>query len=713
MPGKHPGKQPPQVLPRIRKIPLPETLLFLLLAAGCGKIFGQSTPPVFKWDRRWGGSTLDHLYSIREMDDHKIIMGGFSASPANGDKNVSNKGGIDYWVVVVDSVGNSIIWQKVYGGTSDDRLYVLEKTKSGDYIIGGSSSSGTGGDKNSYCRGLLDYWVLKINKSGTVLWQVTIGGNKNDELRSIEQTADGGFIIGGFSESDSSFDKTSKSRGGYDYWVVKLSASGSVQWNKTFGGTGDDRAYGVHQSADKGYLIAGYSSSNTGADKTQDTKGGYDFWAVRIDASGNYMWDKDFGGSDDDRLKAVDQAGDKGFLLFGDSKSNQSVDKGGPCRGDFDYWVVKTDSAGNRLWDQTYGSDQADELGGLRKTIEGNYLLAGFSKSSAGGEKSSGTEGGYDYWVFKMDSSGTRLWDVDYGGADDEYLYSVDQRCDRGLLVGGWSESGVSGDRTQDNRGVDDYWILDLDIPTIADFTFDPICNGETMNFRDLSKIYPDQWRWDFGDAGSGSSNYSDVQNPVHTYKTEGSFDVTLIAWEGCQAPDTIIKTVSVLHNPFNGKVDVGEDKEICNGESVSFNANAANVPPGAVFLWSTGETTSSISVDTPGTYVVTISSGGCDATDEVKVDYCPELSMSNAFTPNGDGLNDIFYVNGVGLHEIELYIFNRWGQQIFESHEASKGWDGTYLGSPVQEEVYVWQVRYIGLVGLVHGTVGHVAVIR
>ena len=210
-------------------------------------------------------------------------MGGTSTSNISGDKTEISQGDFDYWVVKLDASGN-IQWQNTIGGNGFDDLGSLQQTADGGYILGGKSNSNISGDKTENSQGVLDYWVVKLDASGNIQWQNTIGGNGFDELISLQQTADGGYILGGYSVSNISGDKTENSQGGKDYWVVKLDASGNIQWQNTIGGNGNDELYSLQQTTDGGYILGGQSISNISGDKTENCQGFYDFWVVKLDA---------------------------------------------------------------------------------------------------------------------------------------------------------------------------------------------------------------------------------------------------------------------------------------------------------------------------------------------------------------------------------------------------------------------------------------------
>ena len=171
----------------------------------------------------------------------------------------------------------TIQWQKTIGGSDVDKLNSLQQTADGGYILGGYSASNTSGDKTENSRGNNDYWVIKLNNSGAIQWQKTIGGSVGDYLYSIQQTTDGGYVLGGYSQSDISGDKTENHKGFYDYWIVKLNSTGTIQWQKTIGGDDIDNLQSIQQTSDGGYMLGGYSSSSISGDKTENSKGTYDY----------------------------------------------------------------------------------------------------------------------------------------------------------------------------------------------------------------------------------------------------------------------------------------------------------------------------------------------------------------------------------------------------------------------------------------------------
>src|SRR5688572_1939276 len=341
----------------------------------------------------------------------------------------------------------SKMWDKTYGGAGAEDMSRIKQTTDGGYIMAGISDSGINGDKSQASRGGLDYWIVKTDASGVKLWDKTFGGSSEDNLKSIQQTADGGYILGGYSNSPVSGDKTQPAKNDFDYWIIKLDASGNKTWDKNIGGNAIDHLYAIKQTSDGGYILAGTSTSGIGDDKSSAPKGGTDFWIVKFHAAGYVSWDKTFGGSGADALYDVQQTSDGGYILVGNSASGISGDKSQPSFGLNDFWVVKIDANGIKTWDKTLGgNDDEVMLNAVQQTTDGGYILGGSSTSGIGGDKTEASKGGADFWVVKLDANGIKTWDKTIGGSGADNLRSLQQAADGGYILGGTSASGISGD---------------------------------------------------------------------------------------------------------------------------------------------------------------------------------------------------------------------------------------------------------------------------
>jgi hypothetical protein len=434
-----------------------------------------------QWEQDFGGSGDDVLYSLQQTSDGGCILGGSSSSGLSGTRTSTNYGGYDYWVVKLDGNGNKV-WDKSFGGTGDDYLYALQQTSDGGYILGGgSSASSVSPGKTSPSYGGFDYWVVKLDPSGNKIWEQSFGGTGDDNLNSLQQTSDGGYILGGGSSASSvSPGKTSPSYGGFDYWVVKVDANGNKLWEQSFGGGGDEVLYSLQQTSDGGYIPGGFSNSGVAGNKTSTNFGGSDYWALKLDANGTKQWEQSFGGSGNDVLYSLQHASDAGFILGGSSASGLSGNKTNAGYGDLDFWVVKVDANGSKQWDQSFGGNGPDVLSSLQQTSDGGCMLGGYSASGVSGNKTSASRGGYDYWLVKADANGNKQWEQSFGGSLDDYLVSLQQTSDGGYILGGFSNSGASGNKTSANfGGLHDYWVIKLATPEVPIGTPLVLVNGQ------------------------------------------------------------------------------------------------------------------------------------------------------------------------------------------------------------------------------------------
>jgi len=303
--------------------------------------------------------------------------------------------------------------------------------------------------------------VLRLDPSGNRIWEQNYGGIGDDVMRKVQQTADGGFLLCGDSGSPPSGNKTADKIGGYDYWVVRLDSNGQKLWDKVYGGTYDDLAWSAELTADGGLVLVGGSISQPSGTKTSPNYGSYDFWVVRLDANGNQLWDRSFGGTGDDTAYCVSQTPEGGFVVAGRSDSPPSGNKTSPLFDNSDFWVVWLDANGNKLSEQSFGGTGVDYPYSLDVTRDGGLIIGGRSGSGVSGNKSTPNYGGVDFWVVRLDADGNKLWDASYGGSRTDQLQSLQQTRDGGFLLGGSSWS-TDGNKTVPAFGFGDGWVIKL-----------------------------------------------------------------------------------------------------------------------------------------------------------------------------------------------------------------------------------------------------------
>jgi len=430
--------------------------------------FGQAslTP---QWNKSFGGSGDDELFGFLQTTDKGYILGGTSYSGISGDKTQPSQGNGDFWIVKTDSLANKQ-WDRRFGGTDNDYFFSFQQTKDGGYILGGASVSGAGGDRTLPSRGGNDYWIVKIDSLGNKQWDRRYGGSDEDWLFAVRQTKDGGYILGGSSLSGAGGDKSQGSRGGWDYWIVKIDALGNRLWDRRFGGSSDDFFYDLQLTTDGGYILGGTSYSDAGGDKSQNSRGIDDFWIVKIDSLGSKQWDKRFGGFISDDLYTLRQTFDGGYIAAGISNSDSSYDKTQPSRGYSDFWIVKMDAAGNKQWDKDFGGTYyEDDFGSIIQTADSGYLLAGTSYSPFGEDKSENNLGPEQTWIIKTSATGVKQWDKTLftdGHDETGFVLQTTNGC---YIAANFTTGGASGTnsyKTQASQGGYDYWMLKFCIDT-------------------------------------------------------------------------------------------------------------------------------------------------------------------------------------------------------------------------------------------------------
>jgi len=407
--------------------------------------------PSVQWAKVYGGNDYDASRSILEKNGGGYIVVGESASYMNQDVS-GGWDSTDVWICSLSS-GGTLQWETSVGGNRYDRGSSVAKTSDGGFIVGGTTLSNDGDVSGN--NGALDYWVVKFDVGGNIQWQKCLGGSKNEYAQSIIQTTDGGYMVAGDSYSnDGNVTGHFGCAGSSDYWAVKLNSSGTIQWDKSYGGQNYDYCSVVKQTPDGGYIFSGRTESFDG--QVTGFKGEYDIWVVKTDASGNLQWQKTYGGAMWDWGQSIALTSDGGYVLGdyvysvdGDITVNQ---------GDYDYWIVKINSSGGIQWQKTVGGLVDDFANSIIQTTDGGYVISGGSTSSNG--DITNPLGDFDYWVAKVNSSGALLWQKSLGGSDYEISLQVIQTSDGGYAVTG--ESISTDGNCVGNRGNYDFFIVKL-----------------------------------------------------------------------------------------------------------------------------------------------------------------------------------------------------------------------------------------------------------
>lgn len=412
------------------------------------------------WEKSYGGTHGDYLLDAIPTPDYGFILAGSSVSDNTGNKKEKNRGHLDYWLWKMDEHG-SLVWEKDLGGSGVDILNQVVATRDGGFLLAGSSTSPADGDKKDASFGGEDYWVIKLHADGTEQWQKTLGGVGNDQLITAIELPDGGYLLAGSSDSPASAQKELASFGNVDFWLIQLSAEGTVEWETTLGGSYRDAPKALAALPEKGLYVLGHSNSNEGEGKQLKGKGSGDFWLVHLDFKGTKLWEKVYGGEADDLPTTMAIRTEGGLWLGGVSNSSNTGNKQTQTSKGTDFWLLAIDEEGIVLDEYTYNIGEYDVLTSMVTNRDGSLLLGGYAKSEKMGKKMSDKKGINDYVALKIDVNGEVVWKQELGSNGNDYLQRVFKTRDGGYLLAGTSNGNVSRNKNG-KQGLYDFWLVKL-----------------------------------------------------------------------------------------------------------------------------------------------------------------------------------------------------------------------------------------------------------
>jgi hypothetical protein len=364
-------------------------VLFILISL---PIAGQE----LVWSVNYGGQYNEEGYSGTQTSDGNYAVLGNTYSKGAGK--------YDFYLLKINMYGDTL-WSRTYGGSDTEYGYDIHRTPDGGLILAGSTQSfGSGGR---------DIYIIRTDQFGNTLWAQTYGGAGDDEARSVRSTSDNGFIICGTTDSYGA---------GYnDLYLIRINSSGDTLWTRTFGGAGGESGSSVRQTTDNGFIAIGSTGS---------FGDGYSsIYAIRLDAYGDSLWARTFGGTRADFGSCVEIAADGGLLIVGRTASFGA--------GFYDAYLVKTDADGNVEWDRTYGTARDNYAYSVYLTRDGGYLLSGVSEVSASRK--------LDAYLIKTDPMGYAIWERTYGGNEADYGRMVFQEQGFDYIMIGHTYSFSSG----------------------------------------------------------------------------------------------------------------------------------------------------------------------------------------------------------------------------------------------------------------------------
>ncbi|MEM1001113.1 MAG: hypothetical protein AAGH46_00515 [Bacteroidota bacterium] len=402
-----------------------------------------------------GGSNNERGESVVATLDGGYAIAGYTQSN-NGDISDKVDESFDYWILKFDP-DNTIEWDRTFGGSGNDRAIDIIQTLDGGYTVLGSSSSNDGDITEN--AGQSDFWLIKLNPLGNLIWQKTFGFSGSEQGMSLIQTNDQGYLITGVLDVTSSGGEGNTNRdfqkhAGGDFWAVKADDSGNLEWSRYFGGNFTDTPRGIVQIPDGGYIIAGGSDSSD--TDISNNLGSYDYWVIRISATGDLIWEKSFGGSQIDEANAIVPSNDGNFFVVGETRSNDIMVRSN--KGAADIWLIKISPSGELIWEKSFGGSSFDSASNISLVSDG-LLISGSSRSADGDV--SDNKGQNDVWIMKVNFEGNLQWQTSVGGSNIDFGYDLCKLND-GTVVAVGDTNSEDGD-IEENNGFTDLIIIELD----------------------------------------------------------------------------------------------------------------------------------------------------------------------------------------------------------------------------------------------------------
>lgn len=408
-----------------------------------GLLFGLSALSGYSqevaWERSIGGAHSEYLFDMTPTVDYGFILAGSSLSDKTGNKSESGNGNLDYFIWKMDKHGEEE-WQMSFGADGVDLLQKIIPSGDMGYLLAGTSNSGISGVKSEENRGKNDLWLIKINAKGMIEWEKTIGGSGDDKLMSVTRLSDG-YLVGAASNSPISGDKADKNKGGMDVWLIRLDQSGKILWQKTYGSFYNDEVKKILPT-ETGFVVLTESNSPAEEDKNIENLGGTDVWVLKLDGSGNLLSQYAFGGEGDDRATDI-LTNENGYVITGSKQED----------GNREFWVVQTDQQFMETDSFTHEFSGDAHMTDTSVDETGNLLLSGYNTDLKTRQKA--------YISMKTNLSGDKLWDKELSTSGDDLLRKVVVTRDGGYVFAG-NSNGTKAKIKSSNQGGYDYWVLKL-----------------------------------------------------------------------------------------------------------------------------------------------------------------------------------------------------------------------------------------------------------
>jgi gliding motility-associated-like protein len=545
--------------------------------------------PVLEWQRTYGSAYGEYPGTILETFDGGYIISGYSAGD-DGDVmgHHGNPTVADIWVIKIDKTGK-IEWQKSYGGSDSDAGAYIIQTPDGGFILAGSAGSRDCNITGNH--GGLDYWILRLDTKGEVLWQKMYGGSLEDYVRAITLTNDGGYYVAGQTQSNDG--DVSGNHGLLDFWIIKINANGNLLWQKTLGGSDYDNARGIQATPDGGCVAVGNTYSTNG--NVTGNHGAGDYWVTRLDPQGNLQWQKTLGGSMTDIAACIQLAPNDGFIVSGFSNSFDGDVSGG--HGGYDAWIVRLNNAGNIIWQRSYGGSQNETANDIRNTGDG-FVFTGMSASNDGDINCNA--GLFDVFVAKIDYNGQPEWQRTWGGVGYDEGACIQPLADGSFIVLGYTESADVPGHHQPASNADgrsDYWVIKLSPPLATVpapvVTIDPasaiVCGGypaiisASVLYGGVNPVY--QWIKNGQLVGVNNPRYTDNNLSANDQLSCIVRHGNICENNALQGTDAV--TIKLKGNLPNPSMTIAADNtSTCDCSTITIKATVTNPGGSPRYVW-------------------------------------------------------------------------------------------------------------------------------
>jgi hypothetical protein len=391
------------------------------------------------WQKDIKSNTQDFLSQVTTTIDQQYLISGSSIQSKKLSTDNKQNNGYDLHLIKLNQQGEQI-WEKYFSGQNHDFLSTTVATQEGGFLAAGTSYSGKGLDKKDDSKGGTDIWLIRLNEFGDELWQKTIGTQADEEARSVIQTTDFGFFVAG--SFVSAQDSKMKGYGSKDVLIVRLDKNGKELSQIVLGGKGLDEVEKMIPTKDGGALLGVYSRSNVGGSKKTENFGEGDYWIIKLSKDGKVEWEKNFGGKGDDHLRTLSLTS-TGYLIGGESRSERSGNKSVGIEEGTDLWLLSLNERGEEIWQKSYNFKNRDVLMGMsvlhssdEKSSKG-ILLGGYTQAEGRIENEDET-----FWMLYLDQNGNEQWRKNVKGETrkkEERLSDIKLNRDGSIILAGTS----------------------------------------------------------------------------------------------------------------------------------------------------------------------------------------------------------------------------------------------------------------------------------